>query len=113
MNHLFLSRSSSSKLLFALSFALLVVCSLPLSAQTPGYDLLQTGSGASIDLSSAGLGNVSLQGVPIQSSTGSTDTIMHRTKEISGGGSTPVEVTAVVMKSVNSVTFQNQQVDVY
>jgi hypothetical protein len=111
MNHLFLSRSGKSQLLLVLSFALLMACSVPLSAQTPGYDLLQTGSGASIDLSKAGLGNVSLQGVPIQSSTGSTDTIMHRTKDITG--STPVEVTALFMKSTKSVTYQNQPVDVY
>jgi hypothetical protein len=113
MNRLIVSRGSQSQLLLVLSFALLVICSLPLSAQTPGYDLLQTGAGAAIDLSSAGLGNVSLQGVPIQSSTGSTDTIMHRTKDITGGGSTPVEVTAVFMKSTSSVTYQGQQVDVY
>ena len=113
MNHLFLSRGGKSQLLLVLSFALVMACSAPLSAQTAGYDLLQTGSGAAIDLSSAGLGNVSLQGVPIQSSTGSTDTIMHRTKDLTGGGSTPVEVTALFMKSTKSVTFQNQQVDVY
>ena len=79
-----------------------------------GYDLLQTGSGASIDLSSAGLGVVQLQGVPIQSSTGSTDTIVHRTQNIpSGGGSVPVNVTALLMKSTSAVTYQGQSVDVY
>ena len=79
-----------------------------------GYDLLQTGSGASIDLSSAGLGVVPLQGLPIQSSTGSTDTIVHRTQNIpSGGGSVPVNVTALFMKSTHSVTYQSQPVDVY
>jgi len=112
MNNLFLCKTSQRFLVF--SFALLVLCSLPLSAQSAGYDLLQTGSGASVDLSSVGLGNVSLQGVPIQSSTGTTDTIMHRTQNIpSGGGSSPVEVTAVFMKSTSSVTFRGQQVDVY
>ncbi|MGC2695102.1 MAG: hypothetical protein WA738_04860 [Candidatus Angelobacter sp.] len=110
----FLSCTSRKPSLFLFfSVALLVVCSLPLSAQTPGYDLLQTGAGASIDLSNVGLGNVSLQGVPIQSSTGTTDTIMHRTKDVTGGGTTPVEVTAVFMKSASSVNFQGQQVDVY
>jgi hypothetical protein len=112
MNNLFLCKTSQRFLVF--SFALLVLCSLPLSAQSAGYDLLQTGSGASVDLSSVGLGNVSLQGVPIQSSTGTTDTIMHRTQNIpSGGGSSPVEVTAVFMKSTSSVSFNGQQVDVY
>src|ERR1700741_496234 len=113
MNH---RLSSKSRLFLMLSFTMLVIFSLPLLAQTPpgGYDLLQTGSGASVDLSSAGLGNVPLQGVPIQSSTGSTDTIMHRTQNIpSGGGSSPVEVTAVFMKSTSSVSFRGQQVDVY
>jgi hypothetical protein len=96
------------------AFLLLLLGSLPLSAQSAGYDLLQTGSGASIDLSSAGLGNVSLQGVPIQSSTGSTDTIIHRTQNIpSGGGSSALDLTALFMKSTSSVTYQGQQVDVY
>jgi len=93
--------------------ALLVTCSLPASGQTAGYDLFQTGSGAAVDLSSIGLGNVSLQSYPIQSSLGNTDTIMHRTQDTVGGGSTPVEVTALFMKSASSVTFQGQAVDVY
>ena len=101
-------------LLFLLSaFALLLVCPLPASAQTAGYDLLQTGSGASVDLTSIGLGNVPLKGVPIQGSLGSTDTIMHRTQDTVGGGQTPVVVTALFMKSQNSVTFQGQAADVY
>jgi len=101
-------------LLFLLSvFALLLVCSLPASAQTAGYDLLQTGSGASVDLSSLGLGNVPLNGVPIQTSLGNTDTIMHRTQDTVGGGQTPVVVTALFMKSQSSVTFQGQRADVY
>ncbi|HET9164348.1 MAG TPA: hypothetical protein VFP11_00010 [Candidatus Angelobacter sp.] len=84
------------------------------SAQTAGYDLLQTGSGASIDLSSVNLGNVALNGVPIQGGTGTTDTIMHRTQDVpQGGGSVPLEVTALFMKSVSPVTFNGQQVDVY
>jgi len=104
-----------SKFLFLVSaFALLAVSPLLVSAQSAGYDLLQTGAGASIDLSRAGLGTVPLQGVPIQGDTGSTDTIMHRTQDLpSGGGSTPVEVTAVFMKSTRSVTFNGQPVDVY
>lgn len=101
-------------LLFLLSaFAVLLVCPLPACAQTAGYDLLQTGSGASVDLSSLGLGNVPLQGVPIQTSLGNTDTIMHRTQDTVGGGQTPVVVTALFMKSQNSVTFQGQAADVY
>lgn len=113
MNHNFMRKNTKSLLLFVSAFALLCAFSLPVSAQSAGYDLLQTGSGASIDLSSVGLGNVSLNGVSIQSSLGSTDTIMHRTKDTTGGGTTPVEVTALFMKSASSVTFKGQQVDVY
>lgn len=84
------------------------------SAQSAGYDLLQTGSGASINLSSVGLGNVSLNGVPISGGTGNTDTIMHRTQDVpQGGGTVPLEVTALFMKSVSSVTYSGQSVDVY
>jgi hypothetical protein len=100
-------------LLFPLSAFVLLVCQLPVAAQTAGYDLLQTGSGASVDLSSLGLGTVPLQGVPIQTSLGNTDTIMHRTQDTVGGGQTPVVVTALFMKSKSSVTYNNQQVDVY
>src|SRR5579884_240611 len=113
MNYRFSSISSKSPLFVLFSLAMLMICSLSLSAQAPGYDLLQTGSGASVDLSSVGLGTVPLQGVPIQTSTGSTDTIMHRTKDVTGGGTTPVDVTAVFMKSTSSVMFQGQPVDVY
>lgn len=115
MKYLLSSNSTKSRLFLALSFALLMICSRPLSAQAPtaGYDLLQTGAGAAVDLSSVGLGNVSLQGVPIQTTTGTSDTIMHRTQNIVFDQATPVEVTAVFMKSVNSVTFMGQPVDVY
>ena len=113
MNNLLISKDRKLRLSMVLSFAVLLVCAMPLSAQTAGYDLLQTGSGASIDLSSAGLGTVPLQGVPIQASTGSTDTIMHRTQDTVGGGTTPVNVTALFMKSTSSTTYQGQSVDVY
>ena len=94
---------------------LFVLClSLPGLAQSAGYDLLQTASGSSIDLSSAGLGTVALSGVPIQGSLGNSDTIMHRTSNVpSGGGNVPVNVTALFMKSTNPVTYQNQSTDVY
>jgi len=113
MKNLLLSKDRKLRLFLVISCAVLLIGAMPLSAQTAGYDLLQTGSGASIDLSSAGLGNVALQGVPIQSSTGSTDTIMHRTQDTVGGGTTPVNVTALFMKSTSSTTFQGQSVDVY
>jgi hypothetical protein len=112
MTHLFLRKKISS--LFLLSVVVLLLSALPLSAQSAGYDLLQTGSGAYVDLSNLGLGKVNLQGQSVDSSLGSTDTIMHRTQDVSGGnGSTPVEVTALFLKSAGSVTYKNQPVDVY
>src|SRR5947208_10453033 len=108
MNSLRYSAKSMLALLAVLFAASMV------SAQSAGYDLLQTGNGASIDLSSLGLGVVKLKGVPIQSSTGNTDTIMNRTADMpSGGGSVPVNVTALFMESINPVTFRNQSCDVY
>jgi hypothetical protein len=106
-----LTRSLVLNILLLLS--LLTACVFA-SAQTAGYDLLQTASGASINLTSVGLGNVPLNGVPIQSATGTTDTIMHRTQDVpQGGGTVPLEVTALFMKSASSVTFNGQPVDVY
>src|SRR5215467_148175 len=103
------------RLFFIVTLLALLFCvSLPVLAQSAGYDLLQTGSGASIDLSSVGLGVVSLQGVPIQGSLGNTDTIMHRPQAVpSGGGTVSVNVTALFMKSTGSVTYKNQSTDVY
>ena len=93
---------------------LLAAGSLLGTAQSAGYDVFQTGSGASVDLSSLGLGQVSLQGVPIQSSTGNADTIMYRPQAVpSGGGTIPVNLWALFMKSVSPVTFNGQSADVY
>ncbi len=109
-----LSMVTRSTVLKSLLMLALLVASAFASAQTAGYDLLQTGSGASIDLSSVNLGNVSLTGVPIQGSIGNTDTIMHRTQDVpQGGGKVSLEVAALFMKSTSSVTFNGQQVDVY
>jgi hypothetical protein len=114
MKNLLSRMLTRSLVLTSLSMLALLAASTFASAQTAGYDLLQTGSGASIDLTSAGLGKVPLTGVPIQGSTGSTDTIMHRTQDVpQGGGTVPLEVTALFMKSTSSVTFNGQPVDVY
>lgn len=98
------------------SVAVLLAC-LPLaSAQSAGFDLLQTGSGASVDLTGVkGLapGVVALKGVPIQSTTGNTDTIMHRTQDESKGGTTPVNVNALYMKNSGAETLNGQPIDVY
>lgn len=91
--------------------ALLYCFAAPVMAQTAGFDLLQTGSGASVDLSSIGLGSVPLQGVSIMSSLGNTDTIIQRTAN--GPGSVPINVYALFMKSQNPVSFHGQSCDVY
>src|SRR5947209_18409167 len=99
----------------SLTFLMIVVFATSMAAFAQGgYDLLQTGSGASIDRSSLGLGVVPLHGVPIQTSTGTTDTIVHRTQDIpSAGGTVSANVTALFMKSTSPVTYQGQSTDVY
>jgi hypothetical protein len=113
MKHRLSAPHTKSLRFLVVCFALLLVGSLPLSAQTAGYDLFQTSPGTFVNLSSFNLGNVKLKGVPIQPCTGNTDTIMHRTSDVPGSGSTPVEVTALFMQSVNSVTVNGQQIDLY
>lgn len=98
--------------LFSLAFGFFSVAG---TAAAQGYDFFQTGSGASVDLSSMNLGQVSLQGVPIENSTfGNTDTIMYRSAGIpQGGGNVPVSVYALYMESTSPVTYNGQQADVY
>src|SRR5579864_5410083 len=101
------------KTCIAVFAAILLMASLA-SAQSSGYDVFQTGSGASVDLSSIGLGVVPLVGVPIQSATGNADTIMYRPQAVpAGGGTIPVNLYALFMKSQNSVTYSGQSADVY
>lgn len=96
--------------LFAVSAAVLLLSALPLTAQTAGYDLLQTGSGAKVTIAE---GTINLQGQQIDGSLGNTDTIMHRTQDTVGGGTTPVEVTALFMKSTASFSHNGTSVDLY
>lgn len=98
--------------------AIVVLCLLSTftfaqTAPIAGYDLLETGSGASVDLTSIGLGVVPLQGVPIQGTLGAADTIMHRPTNTTFGQAQTLLVTALFMKSVNSVVFGGQSADVY
>jgi len=88
---------------------------LPLAqAQQGGYDLLQTAPGAKVDLAKLSLGSVSLKGVPIDSCTGTADTIMERTQEVpAGGGKVAVHVYALFMKSTRHVTIQGESADLY
>lgn len=92
--------------------ALLVSSGLTAVAQSAGYDLFQTGTGTSVTLPNIGV--VPLQGVPIQGSTGNTDTIIHRTQSVpSGGGAVNVNVFALFMKSTSPVNFNGSSADVY
>jgi hypothetical protein len=91
--------------------ALLFCTALPAASQSAGFDLLHTASGASVDLSSLGLGVVPLQGVQIMPALGNTDTIMHR--DASGPGNVPIHVYALFMKSTSPVTFHGTSCDVY
>jgi hypothetical protein len=110
MKHLF-ARSSAA----VLAAALLFFCSPFVSAQRAGYDLLQTGSDASINLSSIpGLSPsvIPLHGVPICACTGATDTIMHRA-DAGPGGRANLTVVALFLKNSVPVTFEKTAVDVY
>jgi len=103
----------------------LVVCfsSLPALSQIaqPGYDLFQTGSGASVNLGTLVTpSTVDLVGIPIQPSvTGTADTIMYRPNPVpSSCATTPpctIEVTlyALFMVSSSPVTYNGQSADVY
>jgi hypothetical protein len=79
-------------------------------ASAQDFDLFQTGSGAYVDLSSMGYGTVNLQGVPIQSSTGNTDTMIYRTPTSSGYSAT---IYALYMVSTSPVTYKGQSADIY
>ena len=67
----------------AICVSALFLCLPFASAQQAGYDLLKTGTDASIELPSRGAlalspSTIPLQGVPICVCTGASDTIMHR-----------------------------------
>jgi hypothetical protein len=108
----------SSQLLAIVISLIAVLClgSNLASAQSPpsaGYDLLTTAAGASVDLSSIGLGTVPLQGVPIEASLGSTDTIMNRPNNVVYGTAQTLNVTALFMMSTSPVEYDGQSVDIY
>lgn len=92
----------------------LVAGSVLAVAQQSGYDMFQTGSGSQVDLSSMNLPVVQLQGVPIQNSTGNSDTIMYRPQAVpNGGGTIPVNMYALFMKSTSPINLNGTMADVY
>jgi hypothetical protein len=117
MNHFSLLKPSKMLAIAMYMIAVLCLGSNFASAQSPpsaGYDLLTTASGASVDLSSIGLSSsVALQGVPIQGTLGSTDTIMNRPENIVFGTAQTLNVTALFMMSTSPVEYEGQSADVY
>src|SRR5215469_1463061 len=97
----------------ALAMAVLLLSGAAL-AQNAGYNLFQTGSGTQDDLNNFGLGIVTLQGDPIQTSLGNSDTIIQRLDPVPpGGGTIGLAVNALFLKSANPTSFHGQAVDVY
>ena len=93
---------------------IVLACAAMASAQSAGYDLFQTGTGTQVDLSSMGVGVVQLTGNPISGAPGNSDTMVQRTQAVpSGGGTVPISVYALSLKSSSPVTFQGQSADVY
>lgn len=88
------------------------------SAQQAGYDLLKTGTDASIELPSrAGApalspATIPLQGVPICVCTGASDTIMHR-GDRRPDGTADLTVVALFLKNRDKVFLGKTPVDVY
>jgi hypothetical protein len=106
----------SPRAILMLLIAGLCAFSVFASAQTPptaGYDLLATTAGSTCDLTIIGLGVIPLEGVPIASSLGDTDTMMHRPTNTEFGQPQTLLVTALFMKSTKSVVFQGKAADVY
>lgn len=112
MKRSFLRNSATWTFRLLMLLALLSTLSLVGTAQTAGYDQFQTGAGTSVTLD--GIGEVKLQGVPIQGSTGNADTVIHRTEDVpQGGGTVNTNVYALFMKSTSSVNVGGQPADVY
>lgn len=112
-----MKRPLASRLAVVCVFALFL--SLPFaSAQQAGYDLLKTGTDASIELPSR-LGapalspaTIPLQGVPICACTGASDTIMHR-GDRHPDGTADLTVVALFLKNSAPVHLGKTPVDVY
>jgi hypothetical protein len=112
MQRLVLSRIFNSLVYLSALASLVLASSLSAPAQSAGFDLFQTGSGTQVTIPN--VGTVPLQGVPIQGTTGNTDTMIHRTQNVpSGGGTVNVNVYALFMKSTAPVNFNGSSADVY
>lgn len=107
---------SPSKSRFAFICAAALFLCLPFAAaQSAGYDLLQTGSDASIELNPRmGISPITipLQGVHICACTGASDTIMHRGDK-RPDGTADLTVVALFLKNRDKVFLGKTPVDVY
>jgi hypothetical protein len=105
---------------------LLVGCSGIVAAQCAGnvnpggYDLLSTGSGTQDNLSSAGLGTVTFQGVALPSSAeaGTADTIVCRITPLPnpippGGATLQIQIVALSLESAGTVICNNSHCGSY
>lgn len=89
--------------------ALVGICTLPVTALatpiSPGFDLFETGDGATVDLTGVGLGIIQLEGTPIGADTGSADTIVLRKQGVNpfndGDTSPPIEIELVALHLVS------------
>src|SRR5262249_5284388 len=112
MKRSFLRNSATWTCRLLMLLALLSTLSLVGTAQTAGYDQFQTGAGTTVTLD--GIGQVKLQGVPIQGSTGNADTIVQRTEAVPQGvGTVNPNEYALFMKSTSPVSVGGQSADVY
>jgi len=105
---------------FVAVVALATVCSGIAAAQCAGnvnpggFDLLQTPSGSTDNLSSIGLGTVTFQGVALPSvvQAGSADTVVCRISPLtypipSGGETLNIQIVALLLQSVGTVICNN------
>jgi hypothetical protein len=104
------------KRIFLLIAAVMLCSSLAL-AQSAGYDLFQTDSSCTTSVDLSGVPGISpttvtLKGVPVQSSTGNTDTIISRSAVNSSHQAT-ISVYVLYMKNCGTVTMNGSPIDLY
>jgi hypothetical protein len=101
-------RFCAEKIWTTAALALLASASTAMAQSIPagGFDLFQTDRGAYVTFNGS---NVSLNGVPITSGNGTTDTIIERTSSYVQGQPISTAVYALALKSASPVTVTNSQ----
>jgi hypothetical protein len=87
-------------------------------AQSAGYDLFQTDASCTTSVDLSGVSGISpttvtLKGVPVQSSTGNTDTIISRGAVNSSTHQASLNVYVLYMKNCGTVTLNGSPIDLY